>query len=83
MNQNTFSSLLLNHALKVTELRVLGVILRDLDTCSFKQISVSEVALELGINRSRASLALKVLGEQKIIEQGQKIGRYFTYRLLL
>lgn len=83
MNQNAVSSLLLNQALKVSELRVLGVILRDLDTYSFKQISVSEVAVELGVNRSRVSLAVKVLVEQKIIEQGQKIGRCFTYRLLL
>lgn len=83
MDQNTVSALLLNSSLKVTELRVLGVVLRDLDDCSFRKLSVSEIAMQLGIDRSRTSLALKVLAQQKIIEQGQKIGRFHTYRLLL
>lgn len=83
VDQNTVSALLLNSSLKVTELRVLGVVLRDLDDCSFRKLSVSEIAMQLGIDRSRTSLALKVLAQQKIIEQGQKIGRFHTYRLLL
>ncbi len=61
--------------------RVLWIIIGILDFENWVQLSVTEIAKELGMHRPDVSKAMKVLEEKEIILRGPKVGRSYAFML--
>ena len=61
--------------------RVLFFICARLDFENWVQISITDIANELGLKQPHVSRAFKVLEEKEIILRGPKVGRSFAFRL--
>lgn len=79
MNQETMITMAndLNHE----QFRVMFVLLADLDYENYIQISQTDVAETLKMQRSHVSRAIRNLLEKEILIEGRKVGRSKTYRL--
>lgn len=79
MNQDALMILAKN--LKGEELRVLMVLLSELDYENYIQVPQMDIVEKLGMQRSNVSRSIKVLLDIGVILLGPKIGRSFSYRL--
>ncbi len=61
--------------------RVLWFIIGILDFQNWVQLSVTEIAKELQMQRSHISRAMKVLEEKEVILRGPKVGRSYAFML--
>ena len=61
--------------------RVLWFIIGILDFQNWVQLSVTEIAKELQMQRSHISRAMKVLEEKEVIIRGPKVGRSYAFML--
>ncbi|MGB5635781.1 MAG: replication/maintenance protein RepL [Waterburya sp.] len=61
--------------------RVLFFICARLDFENWVQISITEIAKELGMHQPDVSKAMKVLEEKEIILRGPKVGRSYAFML--
>jgi DNA-binding transcriptional regulator GbsR (MarR family) len=61
--------------------RVLWLIIGILDFENWVQISITEIAEELGLKQPSVSRAMKVLEEKEIILRGPKVGRSYAFML--
>ena len=61
--------------------RVLWFIIGILDFENWVQLSVTEIAKELGMQRPHISRAIKLLEEKEIILRGPKVGRSYAFML--
>ncbi len=61
--------------------RVLWLIIGILDFENWVQLSVTEIAKELGMHRPDVSKAMKVLETKEIILRGPKVGRSYAFML--
>ena len=60
--------------------RVLWFIISILDFENWVQLSITEIANELGMRQPNVSKAIKVLENKEVIIRGPKIGRSFAFR---
>ena len=60
--------------------RVLWFIISILDFENWVQISITEIANELGMKQPNVSKAIKVLENKEVIIRGPKVGRSFSFR---
>lgn len=79
MNQDTMIAMAndLNHE----QFRVMFILLADLDYENYIQISQTEVANALNMQKTNVSRAIKNLLLKGILIEGRKVGRSKTYRL--
>ena len=61
--------------------RVLWFIISILDFENWVQLSITEIANELGMRQPNVSKAIKVLENKEVIIRGPKVGRFFTFRI--
>jgi DNA-binding transcriptional regulator GbsR (MarR family) len=61
--------------------RVLWLIIGILDFENWVQLSITEIANELGMHQPDVSKAMKVLEEKEIILRGPKVGRSYAFML--
>ena len=61
--------------------RVLFFICARLDFENWVQISITEIAKELGMHQPDVSKAMKVLEQKEIILRGPKVGRFYAFML--
>ena len=60
--------------------RVLWFIISILDFENWVQLSITEIANELGMRQPNVSKAIKVLENKEVIIRGPKVGRSFSFR---
>ena len=60
--------------------RVLWFIISILDFENWVQLSITEIANELGMRQPNVSKAIKVLENKEVILRGPKVGRSFSFR---
>ena len=60
--------------------RVLWFIISVLDFENWVQLSITEIANELGMRQPNVSKAIKVLENKEVIIRGPKVGRSFSFR---
>ena len=79
--QDAFEALAKDRELTDEPKRVLLFLFSRLDFDNFLQLSQSEISSELSMNKSKVSLAIKLLADKQIILRGPKVGRSSSFRL--
>lgn len=79
MNQDAL--MILAQTLKGEELRVLMVLLSDLDYENYIQVQQTDIAQKLDMQKQNVNRAIKRLIEIEVINEGPKVGRSKTYNL--
>lgn len=70
-----------DRTLNLTDHRVLGVLLSELDYENFLYIAQADVAVRLGVGRAAVNRSFKKLLDKRILLRGPKRGRVYTYGL--
>ncbi len=79
--QEGFKRLAKDKDLTGTDRRVLDMYFSELDFENYLQVSQQQIANDLEIKREQVSRSTKKLIEKGILIQGNKVGKFYTFRL--
>jgi hypothetical protein len=79
--QDAFISLAKDRDITAQPTRVMHYMMGNLDFENFIQVPQAKISKELGMKKQDVSKSMKLLCDKKILLEGPKIGRSFSYRM--